>query len=121
MPKVSVGSMIVATALLIGACSSPGQANPLAGAWTISIASPLGEMAVNLDINPDLTGTMISDLGSWPLEDVMLSGELVSFETTIDAQGQVMTMVFKGSLTESGFSGAFDTDFGPISAAAVLR
>jgi hypothetical protein len=125
MIKLKLGSLLIAVAFILGACASTPATppNPLVGAWTLTISSPVGEMALDLVVNPDLTGTMSSaDLGSAPLENLALNGEAVSFATTIDAQGQVLTLEFNGALNnQDAFSGSFDTDFGAIPARAVRK
>lgn len=125
MIKLKLGSLLVAVAFILGACASTPATppNPLIGDWTLTISSPVGEMALDLAVNPDLTGTMSSaDLGSAPLENLTLNGEAVSFATTIDAQGQVLTLEFTGAMTgPDAFGGSFDTDFGAIPANAVRK
>lgn len=119
MRKMTLSSLFIALILVLGACASTPP-NPLIGAWLLTISSPVGEMALNLNINEDLTGEMTSDdLGSAPIENLMLEENAVSFQTTIDAQGQLLTLVFNGEMEENGFSGNFDTDFGAIPARAV--
>ena len=122
MRKMTFSSLLVALVLVLGACAASAPPNPLVGAWLLTISSPVGEMALNLNINEDMSGEMTSDdLGSAPLANLALVDNAVSFDTTIDAQGQILTLVFNGFLGEDGFNGNFDTDFGAIPARAVRR
>ncbi len=123
MKRLKISSLFLAAALLLGACASEQQ-NPLVGAWLLTLSSPVGEMASNVDVNPDMTGTMSSpELGSAPIENIVVNDNAVSFDVTIDAQGNTMTLGFTGQMAEdnNSFSGNFETDFGPFPAAAVRR
>jgi hypothetical protein len=122
MIKLKSGLLTLALTLFLGACAATEPPNPMIGAWLLTISSPIGEMALNLNVNPDLTGEMTSDdLGSAPLENLVLTDNAVSFQTTIDAQGQILTLVFNGVMGVDAFSGSFDTDFGAIPASAVRQ
>jgi hypothetical protein len=122
MIKLKSGLLTLVLTFVLGACTATEPPNPLVGAWLLTISSPIGEMALNLNVNPDLTGAMTSeDLGSAPLTNLALNDNAVSFQTTIDAQGQVLTLVFNGVMGEDSFSGSFDTDFGAIPARAVRQ
>jgi hypothetical protein len=125
MIKLKLGSMLLSIAFILGACTagSATPPNPLVGNWLLTISSPVGEMALDLAVNPDLSGTMSSsDLGSAPLQSLSLNDQAVSFSTTIDAQGQVLTLDFTGAMSsQNEFSGSFDTDFGAIPARAVRK
>jgi hypothetical protein len=115
--RTKIGSLItgVMLALFISACASVSEPHPLVGGWVITIDTPIGAMDANLNINEDLTGDMSSqDLGAAPLDAVSADGENVSFSTTVDAQGQTMTLVFSGTVIEDQLSGSFNTDFGAI-------
>lgn len=116
MMKTRIGSLLMgfAVALLLAACASTAP-HPLIGNWEITIETPIGAMTANLNVNPDLTGQMSSqDLGAAALAGVSVSGEAVSFSTTVNAQGQSLTLAFAGNVVGDTLTGNFNTDFGAI-------
>ncbi|MDP3516821.1 MAG: hypothetical protein Q8S94_06600 [Pseudohongiella sp.] len=115
--KTRIASLLMgfAVALLLTACAGTSAPHPLVGAWAITIDTPVGAMNGNLNINPDMTGEMSStDLGSAALNGITVDGEAVQFSTTIDAQGQTITLAFNGTVSGDQLAGQFNTDFGPI-------
>lgn len=115
--RTKIGSLItgVVVALFISACASVSEPHPLVGGWAITIDTPIGSMDANLNVNENLSGEMSSqDLGSAPLDAVSVEGEAVRFSTTVDAQGQSMTLVFSGTVVDDQLNGSFNTDFGAI-------
>jgi hypothetical protein len=122
--KTKLGSLVMgfAVALLLTACAGTSAPHPLVGAWAITIDTPVGSMAGNLNINPDMTGDMSStELGSAALNGITVDGEAVQFSTTIDAQGQSIALAFNGTVTGDQLSGQFNTDFGPIAVSGVRQ
>ncbi|MDP2282956.1 MAG: hypothetical protein Q8L06_02360, partial [Pseudohongiella sp.] len=55
-----------------------------------------------------------TDLGSAALNGITVDGEAVQFSTTVNAQGQSITLAFNGKVAGDQLSGQFNTDFGPI-------
>lgn len=122
--KTRLGSLVMgfAVALLLTTCAGTSAPHPLVGAWAITIDTPVGSMAGNLNINPDMTGDMSStELGSAALNGITVDGEAVQFSTTIDAQGQSITLAFNGTVTGDQLAGQFNTDFGPIAVSGVRQ
>ncbi len=114
MKRLSMGSIIVAAALFLAACASTPP-NPFVGLWDVSIETPVGAMVAVLDIEPGLSGIMSStDLGSAELSDITVVDNAVTFATTVDAQGQSLTLRFAGTIAGDTLAGNFDTDFGAI-------
>ncbi|MDX1491126.1 MAG: hypothetical protein R3332_07555 [Pseudohongiellaceae bacterium] len=114
MKRLSLGSIIVAATLFLAACAS-APSNPAVGMWDISMDTPVGVMQANLEITPDLMGTMSSnDLGSTPLDNVTAMDGSLSFSATIDAQGQMLTLNFTGTVEGDTLDGSFGSDFGAI-------
>ena len=111
-----------AVAILLTACAGTSAPHPLVGGWAITIDTPVGSMAGNLNINPDMTGEMSStELCSAALTGITVDGETVQFSTTIDAQGQTITLAFNGTVTGDQLAGQFNTDFGPIAVSGVRQ
>jgi hypothetical protein len=122
--KTRFGSLVMgfAVAVLLTACAGTSAPHPLVGGWAITIDTPVGSMAGNLNINPDMTGEMSStELGSAALTGITVDGETVQFSTTIDAQGQSITLAFNGTVTGDQLAGQFNTDFGPIAVSGVRQ
>jgi hypothetical protein len=122
--KTRFGSLVMgfAVAILLAACAGTSAPHPLVGGWAITIDTPVGSMAGNLNINPDMTGEMSStELGSAALTGITVDGETVQFSTTIDAQGQSITLAFNGTVTGDQLAGQFNTDFGPIAVSGVRQ
>jgi hypothetical protein len=122
--KTKFGSLVMgfAVAILLTACAGTSAPHPLVGGWAITIDTPVGSMAGNLNINPDMTGEMSStELGSAALTGITVDGETVQFSTTIDAQGQSLTLAFNGTVTGDQLAGQFNTDFGPIAVSGVRQ
>ena len=120
MKRLLKGSLLLVAALLLAACAS--TQNPAVGIWDVNIETPVGAMVVVLDIQPDLSGTLSSGaLGSAALDGVTVEGNAVNFSTTVDAQGQTLTLRFAGTIEGDNLAGNFDTDFGAIPVAGVRR
>lgn len=102
-------------ALTLAACAGLGQPHPLVGEWDTTISTPMGAMSADLLVNEDMTGEMRSpELGSTALNNVAVDGEQVSFSTTVDAQGMMLTLDFSGTVEDDTLEGSFDTEFGAI-------
>jgi hypothetical protein len=108
-------------ALTLAACAGL-QPHPLVGEWDATISTPMGAMNAGLVINEDMTGEMRSpELGAAALNNVMVDGEQVSFSTTVDAQGMMLTLDFNGTVEGDSLQGSFDTEFGAIGVTGTRR
>lgn len=107
---------IALVAVFLGACAGFWQpANPLVGDWNATISTPMGNMNANLLIRDDLTGEMTSpELGAAALNNITVDGQDVAFSTTVDAQGQMLTLDFTGTVEGDSLQGSFDTAFGAL-------
>lgn len=115
--KTKIGSLLagLVVALFLNACATTSAPHPFVGPWLITIDTPFGAMDSNLDINPDLSGTMSSaELGAATLDSVTVDGNNVRFSTDVDAQGQALTLVFSGVVEGDVLRGSFNTDFGNV-------
>jgi len=121
MKRIFKSVMIVAAAIFLAACAST-PANPFVGMWEVSINTPVGVMGATLDVTPDLMGSMTSaELGATSLKDVTVTGNAVSFNVVIDAQGQTLPLSFTGAIEGDNLTGNFDSDFGAIPVTAVRK
>jgi len=106
----------------LAACAAFGPPNPLVGEWDTTISTPMGAMNADLIVNEDMTGEMRSpELGAAPLNNITVEGEQVSFSTTVDAQGMMLTLDFNGMVEGDSLEGSFDTDFGAIGVTGTRR
>lgn len=109
-------------ALTLAACAGMGQPHPIVGEWDATISTPMGAMNADLVFNDDMTGVMrSSEMGQASLENVTAEGEEVSFSTTVDAQGMMVTLNFSGTVQDDELEGNFNTEFGAIGLTATRR
>lgn len=121
MKRIYKSVMIVAATIFLAACAST-PANPFVGMWDVSINTPVGVMGATLDVNPDLMGTMSSDdLGTTDLQGITVTGNAVSFNVVVDAQGQSLALSFAGTIEGDNLTGNFDSDFGAIPVSATRQ
>ncbi len=89
--------------------------NPIVGSWAMSgnsdIAGPIERTWV---FNDDRTGKYTGDIGSFDIANVALKGNAVSFEVTLEAQGQQLPASFEGTLEGGVLSGDLDYGFGSV-------
>ncbi|MGM0634298.1 MAG: hypothetical protein ACQETO_14150 [Pseudomonadota bacterium] len=109
-------------ALTLAACAGLGQPHPIVGEWDATISTPMGAMNAGLVVNEDMTGEMRSpELGATALDNVTVEGDQVSFSTTVDAQGMMLTLDFDGMVEGDSLEGRFNSDFGEIGMTASRR
>ncbi|MCB1647953.1 MAG: hypothetical protein H7A05_05105 [Pseudomonadales bacterium] len=114
MKRFFKGILLFTASIVLAACAST-PANPFVGMWDISINTPVGMMGAQLDVASDLSGSMSSaELGATELRSVSVSGNAVSFNVIIDAQGQTLQLSFAGNIEGDSLNGNFDSDFGAI-------
>jgi len=110
MKKLISGLLVVSVVFLVGCAAGT---NPAVGAWNIEMNTPLGAMPAVLTINADGSGSMSADgLGSAPLSGIMVDGNAVTFEASVDAQGQSLVLDFTGTVDGDSLAGEFGSDFG---------
>lgn len=113
--------MIAAVTIFLAACAST-PANPFVGMWDVSINTPVGAMGAMLDVTPDMMGSMTSEqLGATAMQDIVVTGNAVSFKVSVDAQGQTLALSFAGTIDGDNLTGNFDSDFGAIPVTAVRK
>ena len=110
MKKLISRWLALSLMVLVGcAASTP----PAVGVWGVEMNTPLGNIPATLTINADGSGSMGADqLGEAPISGITFDGNGVAFETSIDAQGQSLTLQFNGNIDGDALTGDFDSDFG---------
>ncbi len=91
----------------------------IVGAWTINInaggdALPPGTLTFKRD-GDMLTGTLQMVFGTSELRDVKVEGDKVTFNTTVDFQGQRLDIVASGTINGNNMQGTMATPLGPAS------
>ena len=104
------GLLLIATALIACAASAP----PAVGIWDVELNTPLGAQQVVLTIDADGTGSMGGLQGEQEIEGITFDGNALNFSTSIDAQGQSITLDFSGSVEGEALNGEFNTPFGAL-------
>ncbi len=97
------------TAKRSSAATAAASAEPSAivGSWDVAGQSPEGPFEAKMVVDPDLTGRLITDEGEVPIENVEAEGSEVTFEMTINAQGQEILLEFEGAIDGDSLDGDF--------------
>lgn len=98
--------------VLLTACAGGGAVNPIVGTWNTVATTPLGDQAAVWTIAADGTGMMSGDAGDQAIDGIMMDGNTISFDVTVDAGGQSLDLSFSGSVEGNSLSGEFGSDFG---------
>ncbi|MEZ5489352.1 MAG: hypothetical protein R3F50_03425 [Gammaproteobacteria bacterium] len=104
------GGSLMAMVLVLASCAA--SAPSAVGVWNIEMSTPLGAMPATLTIAEDGTGSMAGDMGQQNLSGIMFDGDAVNFSTSLDAQGQSITLDFSGTIDGDSLTGEFGSDFG---------
>lgn len=72
------------------------------GRWNVSFDSDFGPVSYSLEFKLDsdgnLTGSMINEFGSTPIEDGVIDGNEISYKLTLDFGAGPVTFVYKGTV-----------------------
>jgi len=94
-----------------------GAATPV-GEW--EIITDAGEEIVSTLIiteeNGELTGSMTSDIGEGPIENASFADSVLSFDITIDAEGQELALAFEGTIDGDSIDVNWTSDLGEFPA-----
>lgn len=99
-------------------CASMGggaAVNPAVGTWDTVVESPQGDLAMEVLINPDLTGTVTAAApldGTFPISECTAVDGSLSFKLTLEAQGQEIGSTVNCTIEGDSISGTVATDFG---------
>jgi len=117
--KISLKLLAFTTIALLAACASTPQ-NPFVGSWAVNMDSPIGARPGTMNFAADGTGTMSIEApgaeGQPPatFANATFEENTVKFSTSIDAQGQQITLDFTGAVDGDNITGEFNTDFGAM-------
>ena len=99
-------------AMLLVLVSCAASTPPAVGIWNVEMSTPLGALPATLTIAEDGTGNFSSDMGQQNISGIMFDGDAVNFSTSLDAQGQSITLDFSGTIDGDSLTGEFGSDFG---------
>lgn len=76
------------------------SATDVSGNWQAEIVSPMGTLSCTLEFQQEgnsVQGTIISEMGQWPINDAVLNGKELIFSITANIMGESMTLEFNGT------------------------
>src|SRR4051812_46219498 len=104
---------IIATCLVVLFLAMPAMAADFSGKWTGSVATQGGELPVSFSFKTEgdkTSGTMAGPDGSdSPLEALKVDGNNISFNVTLNFNGNSFTLSYKGVLADNQIK--FSSDF----------
>ncbi len=80
----------------------------VAGSWRVTIASPMGEMEMTMELEQEgssVQGQLISNYGRWEIRDGHLSGQELNFSVSIEIMGQTIEAAFHGRVEKDLIEG----------------
>lgn len=102
--------------------ATASKVSPLAGTWDVLSVSQLGEFRRKLVVKPDLSATYESEEATWPINQLKLDGDKVSFDVTVNLQGQELPLQFTGVLAGARITGNYSmADFGSVSEVTITK
>lgn len=108
MKRVIIPTIFAIGLILIGAGIMAGQTSSVAGEWDATYNTPGGPRPLGLVFKVDgekLTGTAKRPNGDVPLTGT-IKGEDISFNYTIDYNGNSVTLTFTGKVKGDSMAGA---------------
>ncbi len=108
MKRLLVGSLAALLLVLASCATTP----PAVGVWNIQLDTPLGAIPGTLTITEDGNGNMSSDIGDQTISGIIFDGNALAFSTSIDAQGQSISLNFSGFVSGDSLTGELGSDFG---------
>ena len=104
---------ILSISALLAACAGTSTP-PAVGVWDVSLNTPIGAQEAVLTIAPDGSGSFSGDQGEQAFTGAVFEGNTFSYTTTIEAQGQSLTLDVSGTVEGDSLDGEFNTPFGPF-------
>lgn len=114
------GTRAAASAPAAGSASAGGIAN-LAGTWDVTTESQLGTLKRTLIIKESGEGSYNSDTAQWPISNLKVEGDKVSYNVTVNAQGQDLPLTFNGTLSGDSLNGEYTSEAGTGTVVAKRR
>lgn len=114
---VSVGRLLLAGGLLaFMLCAGvPSLAESPVGEWTI-VTDAGGQVTEStltiMEKDGELSGTIESDLGTLDIADPAFEDGVLTFDITIDAQGQLLELAFEGKIDGNVMDVSWASEFG---------
>ena len=102
---------------LLAGCSLMGLGtppNPLVGTWSIEIDAQGQTLLQTLTVADDLTGTITMEEAEnpFPITELMVEGNAVSFSVVFSIQGFEIAASFTGTIEGDVLTGEYDSDQG---------
>ncbi len=80
----------------------------IAGKWSATVSSPMGELETILEIEQDgneISGSISSNMGKWEIRDGILSGNELALSIEATIMGETMDMAFSGAAENDSIEG----------------
>ncbi len=87
-----------------------GLESPIAGLWKITSESQLGTLERDLVVYKSGKAKYVTEEQSFDVENLVVAGDAVTFDVTLDIQGQELALSFEGTYAEDTLTGQFMAD-----------
>lgn len=96
---------------------------PIVGNWTFTsvVSAQDTTLTRTLEVNEDLTGVYKSDEDEWPISDLAVDGDAVTFAVTVQFGGQDVPLTFAGTIDGASMTGAFSAQGSEVAQITALR
>ncbi len=84
--------------------------SPIAGTWKITSESQLGTLKRDLIVYKSGNAKYVTEDQSFAIENLVVEADAVTFDVTLDIQGQELALAFKGTYLEDSLTGQFFMD-----------
>ncbi len=84
--------------------------SPIAGLWKITSESQLGTLERDLVVYKSGKAKYVTEEQSFDVENLAVDGDAVTFDVTLDLQGQELALAFEGTYAEDSLTGQFMMD-----------
>ncbi|GAI10832.1 unnamed protein product [marine sediment metagenome] len=80
----------------------------IAGKWSATVSSPMGELETILEIEQDgneISGSISSNMGKWEIREGILSGNELALSISATIMGETMDLAFSGTAEKDSIEG----------------